>query len=102
MADETHEGRAGRARLVERLFHALSRQLKEVEDRAVEAGSDLIKDNKVLAEIAKTMETLLSLDRKLAGDEGEKGLVDLDRLRADLVERLNRLVPGRRQPPATE
>lgn len=89
-------GGARRAGLVERMFEAFSKQLHEVEMRIAAGGAEILKDNKILGELAKTMETLLSLDRKVAGD-GEEGGIDLTRLRAELVDRLGRLAPVRRK-----
>ena len=89
-------GRGRRAGLVERMFEAFSRQLHEVEQRIAAGGAEIIKEHKTLGDLAKTMETLLSLDRKGAGD-GDDGSVDLERLRKDLVERLARFAPVRRK-----
>lgn len=93
-------GGARRACLVERMFEAFSKQLHEVEMRIAAGGAELLKDNKALGELAKTMETLLSLDRKVAGDNEDGGL-DLTRLRGELAERLSKLAPARRKRAAT-
>ncbi|RAH98771.1 hypothetical protein DLJ53_24330 [Acuticoccus sediminis] len=94
-------GGGRRAGLVERMFEAFSRQLHEVEKRIAAGGAEIIKEHKTLGDLAKTMETLLSLDRKVAGD-GEEGAVDLARIRTEVMERLSRLTPLRRKSGAAE
>ena len=89
------------AGLVERMFEAFSRQLQEVEKRIAEGGAEIVKEHKTLGDLAKTMETLFTLDRKVAGD-GEDGPMDLQRLRGELVERLGKFAPLRRKATKTE
>ncbi len=96
MTEMAMGGGGRRAGLVERMFVAFSRQLHEVEQRIAAGGAEIIKEHKTLGDLAKTMETLLSLDRKVAGD-GQEGTPDLEGLRKELVERLARFAPVRRK-----
>lgn len=80
---------------VERLYSAFAKQLVELESKLVDGGAEILKD-KSIGDLAKTLDTLLSLDRKVAGDSKEQGSMDLDRLRHELMDRLGRLARGGR------
>lgn len=87
---------ADRAALVKRLTDAFERQVAEiearVETRTGEPGATGERDARTLAVLAKTLETLIDLDRSARAetpDADEEGA--LDGLREDLARRLDRL-----------
>ncbi len=83
---------ADRAALVKRLTDAFERQVAEIEARVGEPGATGERDARTLAVLAKTLETLIDLDRSARAetpDADEEGA--LDGLREDLARRLDRL-----------
>ncbi|WMS41687.1 hypothetical protein RDV64_16630 [Acuticoccus sp. MNP-M23] len=79
---------AGRARLVTRLFNAFGKQLDDIEARVEAAdGAKILDDTRVLSGLAKTLETLLGVERRLSEPGGGKAM-DLDAVRTELAERL--------------
>jgi transposase-like protein len=87
-----------RARLVARLHTAFSAQLAALEKRASEAQGDSIdKDARTLGVLAKTLETLIELDRDGA-KVGEPEPRDRGRLRLELAERIAAWAAERPQP----
>ena len=83
MDDDTRE------RLVARLFRAFSMQLSDIEARIAEKGGDgIVEDAKVLSGLAKTLETLVTVERRvIQGEQGEETL-DYDAVRTQLSARL--------------
>jgi len=72
MAETVSEGGSNREELVKRLFGAFAVQVREMEARvAAHEGEEILEDAKILAGLAKTMEVLVSLDRKVS--QGEIG-----------------------------
>ena len=89
----------GRGNLVERLFRAFSMQLSEIEARiADKTGEGIADDGRVLSGLAKTLETLVSVERKLIQTGDEEATVDLDAVRTELAERLATLRDGLHAP----
>jgi len=87
-------GTAARGSLVERLFRAFSIQLSDIETRIAEkTGDGLVEDARVLSGLAKTLETLVSVERKLVGEGGDE-VVDMAAVRTELAERLAKLRLG--------
>jgi transposase-like protein len=90
--------RAGqRVRLVARLHTTFSAQLAALEKRACETQGDSIdKDARTLGVLAKTLETLMQLDRDDGAKvkEPEPADRDLDELDADLADRIARWAAG--------
>lgn len=85
-----------RGTLVERLYRAFSMQLSDMETRIAEkTGEGTVEDGRVLSGLAKTLETLLSVERKL-GETGEvSGALDFQAIRTELADRLATLRLGR-------
>jgi len=81
-------GEAGRAQLVARLFNAFGKQLGDIEARVDAAdGAKILDDTRVLGGLAKTLETLLGVEKRLA-DPGGGVSMDLDAVRTELADRL--------------
>lgn len=76
-----------RKRLMDRLFHAYGRQLATLEKRAGKDSADE-KDARTLSVLAKTLETLIALDR----DDGGKALKPESVDRADYKAELARKI----------
>ncbi|WP_108661185.1 hypothetical protein [Acuticoccus kandeliae] len=83
-ADLSREG------LVRRLFAAFAMQVKDIEARIAGEGGEIVEDTKILTGLARTLETLISLDSKVAGDGAGDG-PDIYGMRAELAARLARL-----------
>ncbi len=93
MADLGSE-EAGRARLVTRLFNAFGKQLDDIEARVAAAdGTKILDDTRVLSGLAKTLETLLGVERRLLEPSADAPM-DLDAVRTELAERLAALRLG--------
>lgn len=93
MTDATAISDARRT-LVERLFTAFAKQLSDVEDRiAQNAGDSKFEDTRVLSGLAKTLETLISVERKV-GETTDGGAMDLAAIRTELAGRLAELGLG--------
>ncbi|XWN33716.1 MAG: hypothetical protein ROR55_11940 [Devosia sp.] len=96
MAELALDGASTRESLVQRLFGAFAMQVQDIEKRIAEhGGAEIVEDTKVLSGLARTLETLIALDKKVSG-EGT-GLADAAELRAEIAERLARLKPQRRR-----
>lgn len=84
------ESAANREDLVERLFGMLAVQVGQIEGLVAAHGAEeVLEDQKILSGLAKTMEVLVSLEKKVS--RGETATTDLDGIRAELSERLARL-----------
>ncbi|MDQ0317845.1 hypothetical protein [Amorphus orientalis] len=84
-----------RAAMVGRLYRVFEARIAALEARFdPEATIDTERDTKVLAALARTLDTLIALDRK-ARSEGAEAPAgendDIDALRQDLARRLDRL-----------
>jgi hypothetical protein len=91
MADSSTGGANSREGLVKRLFEAFAMQVNDIEARIASHGEhEIVEDAKILSGLARTLETLISLDDKVSGGGGDR-TVDLDAVRAELTERLSRL-----------
>ncbi|MEM8853323.1 MAG: hypothetical protein AAGD34_06430 [Pseudomonadota bacterium] len=96
MAELALDGASTRESLVQRLFGAFAMQVRDIEKRIAEhGGAEIVEDTKVLSGLARTLETLIALDKKVSG-EGT-GLADAAQLRAEIAERLARMKPPRRR-----
>ncbi len=83
---------ADRGALVGRLMRAFARQVSEVEARLGGEGGADERDARTLGVLAKTLETLIDLDRTAQGErtDGEEAK-NLDAVREELARRLDRL-----------
>jgi hypothetical protein len=79
--------------MVARLFAAFQVQLKDIEAR-VREGAESSEVAKTLQGAAKTLETLLTLDRRVAMADGVAA-PDVDGLRAKVMEKLKALRSAR-------
>lgn len=86
-------GAGGRRRLIDRLFAAFERQMDDIEGRLGEASEAAgERDARMLGVLAKTLETLIDLERAAKGGDGDKeGAPDLDAAREEIARRLERL-----------
>jgi hypothetical protein len=85
------DGADQRLQFVGRLHRTFARQLAALEKRAKEGDGDTIdKDARTLGVLAKTLETLMQLDRADGAkvNEPEPDDRDLDELDSDLAERI--------------
>lgn len=85
-----------RERLMTRLYRALGRQLDAIERRGRDpTGDDMTeKDARALGTIAKTLDTLATLDRDDGGMQQEPEFFDRDVAEAELAERIKRWAQG--------
>ena len=77
-----------RKRLMDRLFHAYGRQLATLEKRAGKGDTTDEKDARTLSVLAKTLETLIALDRDDGAKTAEPGPADRERYNAELARRI--------------
>jgi len=90
------DGPVDRARLIERLYRALDRQMQDIEERLAglgEAGSAGEREARTLSALARTLDKLIELEDN-AGRPGEAEKVEQgerERFRAELARRLARL-----------
>lgn len=97
MAEMVLDGGATRDGLVQRLFAVFAMQVRDIEERiARTGGAEIVEDTKVLSGLARTLETLISLDRKVQGDAAVS-TPDADALRSELAARLDSLKPPARR-----
>jgi hypothetical protein len=90
--DATRGG--GRARLVARLHTTFGRQLATLEKRAKDAGEETLeKDARTLGVLAKTLETLIELDRDGAKVTKPEP-VDRDAIDAELARKIENWARG--------
>ncbi|GAB5376169.1 MAG: hypothetical protein AcusKO_26310 [Acuticoccus sp.] len=93
MTDATDTSDARRT-LVERLFKAFAKQLSDIEARiAQNDGDSKFEDTRILSGLAKTLETLVSVERKV-GEVMDGGAMDLEAIRTELAGRLAELGVG--------
>ncbi|MEM8664097.1 MAG: hypothetical protein AAGF49_08260 [Pseudomonadota bacterium] len=83
-----------RESLVNRLFRAFSVQVSQIEERVRGHGVDeIVEDTKVLGALAKTLETLVGVERKLINEDPDNP-VYYDALRTELMSQLKGLKLG--------
>lgn len=87
---------AQREKLMARLYRALGRQLEAIERRGREGndGDMTEKDARALGHIAKTIDTLSTLDRDDGGMRQEPESFDRGTVEADLAEKIRRWAAG--------
>ena len=89
-----------RAAMIARLYRVFEARIVAIEARFdPDAAEDAERDTRVLAALARTLDILLALDRKAQADGGEAthgDRPDIDTLRQDLADRLDRLARGAR------
>jgi hypothetical protein len=79
-----------------RIVRAVDRQLGKVETRLGRKGSDIEeKDARILGTLAKTLATLMALERDGGAKARETEPVDREQLNADLARRIARWAEGR-------
>lgn len=76
------------ARLLYRLLNAVGKQLSEVEALLAGASNEGADQSKVLSALARTLDTLVSVERRV---QTEEEAPDTAHLRAELVARLAKL-----------
>jgi hypothetical protein len=82
-----------RSVLVGRLFHAVERQIAEIERRFIDLagnGADE-RDARTLAALARTLELLIGLERQSKPDPSDAPEADIDEIRRDLARRITNL-----------
>jgi len=81
--------------MIARLYRVFEARIAAIEARFdPEATDDAERDTRVIAALARTLDILLALDRKAEADGGEAAhaeRIDIDTLRQDLANRLDRL-----------
>ena len=86
--------------MIARLYRVFEARIVAIEARFdPDAAEDAERDTRVLAALARTLDILLALDRKAQADGGEAthgDRPDIDTLRQDLADRLDRLARGAR------
>lgn len=94
--DVALDGDSRGAALVRRLYDAFATQVNAIEQRIARQGSAVIaEDAKLLSGLVRTLETLISLDRKVQGGEE---IPDVTRIRAELAARLAKLEKDTTEP----
>jgi hypothetical protein len=89
---------AKRDQLVARLYHACDRQLGVVERKLKRRGEEMEeKDVRTLGHLAKTIGTLMALERDDGAKTSDAEPVDRDQLNADLARRIARWAEGREE-----
>jgi len=82
-----------RSVLVSRLFHAVERQIAEIERRFVDmagTGADE-RDARTLAALARTIELLIGLERQTKPETSDAPEADIDAIRRDLARRITNM-----------
>lgn len=89
---------AKRDQLVTRMYRTCDRQLAVVERKLRRRNSEMEeKDVRTLGLLAKTLGTLMALDRDDGAKTSDAEPVDRDKLNADLVRRIARWAEGREE-----
>jgi len=89
---------AKRDQLVARLYHACDRQLLLVERKLKKPDAEMEeKDVRTLGHLAKTLGTLMALERDDGAKTADAEPVDRDQLNADLARRIARWAEGREE-----
>jgi hypothetical protein len=80
---------ARRRRMIERIYRVFSRQLSDIEARARHAGTIAEeKDARMLGTLARTLGTLMALERDDGAEANEPESVDPNEIRARIAQRL--------------
>jgi hypothetical protein len=88
-------GKRGGRGLVARLYRAFEEQLAGVEARLAAPGTVIEeKDARTLGSLARTLETLMSLEKRDTGAKKPTEPTDIDQLRAELARRIDRWAAG--------
>jgi hypothetical protein len=75
--------------MIARLYRAFERQVADIETRlAVPGARSDEKDARALGTLARTLETLIALDRDAGAQRDEPEPKDSDQLRAELARRI--------------
>lgn len=82
---------ADRAALIAGLYRACAAHVADIESRVGVSAQNRERDARTLGILARTLDTLIDLDRRKAGDTAPEPEADIERLRADLAGRLARL-----------
>ena len=82
---------ADRAALIAGLYRACAAHVADIEARVGVSAQNRERDARTLGILARTLDTLIDLDRRKAGEEAAEPEADIERLRADLAGRLARL-----------
>lgn len=82
---------ADRAALIAGLYRACAAHVADIEARVGVSVQNRERDARTLGILARTLDTLIDLDRRKAGDTAPEPEADIERLRADLAGRLARL-----------
>ena len=85
---ERHDGDGRRGRLMGRLFRVYGRQLATLEKQAGKDTTTEEKDARTLSVLAKTLETLIALDRDDGAKSEEPEPADRERYNAELARRI--------------
>lgn len=82
-----------RADLIHRLYRVVARQVREIEKRVcTPAVSADERDARTLAAVARTLDLLVEIERRVVGDPATaRSEIDLDALRQDLARRIRGL-----------
>ena len=89
---------AKRDQLVARIYHACDRQLLLVERKLKKPDAEMEeKDVRTLGHLAKTLGTLMALERDDGAKTSDAEPVDRDQLNADLARRIARWAEGREE-----
>lgn len=79
-----------------RLIRAVDRQIAKIETRVCKKGATVDeKDARTLGTLAKTLQTLIALDRDAGAQPDQPEPADRDKLDADLAARIKRWAEGR-------
>lgn len=82
-----------------RLLRSVDRQIRKIDGRLMKRGSEIEeKDSRILGHLARTLATLMALDRDGGATAKEPERVDRDELNADLARRIARWAEGREEP----
>ncbi len=82
---------ADRAALIAGLYRACAAHVADIEARVGVSAQNRERDARTLGILARTLDTLIDLDRRKAGAEAAEPEADIAQLRADLAGRLARL-----------
>ncbi len=86
---------ARRTRMIAKLYRAFEHQVAEMESRLARTGSELEeKDARTLGTLARTLGTLIALERDEGAKAKETEQSDNDDLRAELARRIKRWADG--------
>ena len=91
-----------RDKLIERLYRTFGRQLVALEKRAGEGGDSIEKDARTLGALAKTLETLIHLDRDDGAPVKQPEPSDRGHLRLELARKIAAWAEEEEEPAAAD